>query len=539
MRTSLLAMFFFCLGLATLEAQENSAPLKGVPAAIVKDWSGVWKGTVRNQVDVERSSTFEMQLTVEPADANSLRWQIVYDGEAGKSVRDYQLFVDDAAQGKYTLDEKNGILLPARLLGQTLTFHFSVQDQHLWTSYKFVAGDTPRIEFDLVSSSAVSPTRSGGKGEIPEVTGFSVTSHQQATLLRTGKPAKPAKPDSDAPQTHPLAQWVKMETEAYRGKQDDLYMVNAKVGWYVNGAGKIYKTTDGGEHWTKQLEQPGTYFRCLAFIDEQHGFAGNIGPGYFPGVTDKTPLYETKDGGATWTPVKVDGVVGLCSMQVLREKFINAGNLEERLRLIGVGRVGGPSAMIVSDDLGKTWQTVAVDPSAAMLLDVHFFSRNEGFLAAASDADVSQSNALILSTQDGGKTWKQVWRSQRPFELTWKMSFPNRDVGYVTIQSYNPDPAVSQRFVAKTTDGGVTWSELPVVDDAKVREFGIAFLNEKTGWIGAVPHGFFTNDGGLSWVKADLGAASNKIRLVADGEATVGFAIGTSVYRIQIPRDAG
>jgi photosystem II stability/assembly factor-like uncharacterized protein len=536
MRTSLLATLCFCLGLATLVAQEKPAPLKEVPTAIVKDWSGVWKGTVRNHVDVARSSTFEMQLTVEPVDANSLRWQIVYDGEAGQSVRDYQLLVDDAAQGKYTLDEKNGILLPARLLGQTLTFHFSVQDQHLWTSYKFVAGDTPQIEFDLVSSSAESVTRSGGKDEIPEVTGYSITSRQHATLVRTSNPAKP---DSNALQTHPLTQWVKLETEAYRGKQDDLFMVNAKIGWYVNGAGKIYKTTDGGEHWTKQLEQPGTYFRCLAFVDEQHGFAGNIGPDYFPGVTDKTPLYETKDGGATWTPVKVDGVVGLCSLQVLREKIINAGNLEERMRLIGVGRVGGPSTMIVSDDLGKTWQTVAVDPSAAMLLDVHFFSRNEGFLAAASNADVSQSNALILSTQDGGKTWKQVWRSPRPFELTWKMSFPNRDVGYVTIQSYNPDPAASQRFVAKTTDGGVTWNELPVVDDAKVREFGIAFLNEKTGWIGAVPHGFFTKDGGLSWVKADLGAASNKIRLVPDGESTVGFAIGTNVYRIKIPRDAG
>ncbi len=32
--------------------------------------------------------------------------------------------------------------------------------------------------------------------------------------------------------------------------------VNAQLGWYVNGAGKIYKTTDGGETWLKQLEQP-------------------------------------------------------------------------------------------------------------------------------------------------------------------------------------------------------------------------------------------------------------------------------------------
>ncbi len=79
----------------------------------------------------------------------------------------------------------------------------------------------------------------------------------------------------------------------------------------------------------KQLDKPGTYFRCLAFIDELHGFAGNIGPGYFPNVSDNQPLYETKDGGSTWQPVTtIEGpaVVGLCALQVLREEYVNAGN---------------------------------------------------------------------------------------------------------------------------------------------------------------------------------------------------------------------
>jgi putative heme-binding domain-containing protein len=114
-------------------------------------------------------------------------------------------------------------------------------------------------------------------------------------------------------------------------------------------------------------------------------------------------------------------------MQVLREKFINAGNLDTRIRIIAVGRVGGPTAMIYSDDLGKSWQQVDIRDKAAMAFDVHFFNRNEGIIATASSTDVAKSNAMIIATSDGGKTWTNAWQSTRPFELTWKIAFPTRE----------------------------------------------------------------------------------------------------------------
>ncbi len=86
---------------------------------------------------------------------------------------------------------------------------------------------------------------------------------------------------------------------------------------------------------------------------------------------------------------------------------------------------------------------------------------------------------------------------------------------------------MSERFVAKTDDGGMTWQEVPLVTNPAVREFGIAFLNETTGWVGAMPHGFFTSDGGKNWMKADMGNAVNKIRIIPEGKKTFGFAIGT------------
>ena len=338
-----------------------------------------------------------------------------------------------------------------------------------------------------------------------------------------------------------LRQWTALATEPYPGKQDDIFFVTPELGFYGNGAGKIFRTTDGGAKWEQVFEQKGTFVRCLAFVDEKHGVMGNIGPGYFPGVTDQNPVYRTEDGGTTWTPVQsIEGapVVGLCAFDVVQVPFINAGDLDHRPRIVGVGRVGGPTAYIWSDDLGKSWKQGKIPEIGAMAFDVKFLDEKRGFIASSSHADVAQSNAVILATEDGGATWSQVYRSARPFETTWKFSFPTAEIGYCTIQSYNPDPSASQRFVAKTTDGGKTWSEIPLVDNHKVREFGIAFLDADLGWVGAMPHGFGTTDGGKTWTPVDFGNAVNKIRLVRGKDGVTGYAIGVEIHKLVLPSSA-
>lgn len=329
--------------------------------------------------------------------------------------------------------------------------------------------------------------------------------------------------------------WKKLTTEPFRGKQDDIFFVTPEIGWYVNGSGKIYKTTDGGTTWVKQLDKPGTYFRCLGFLDENHGFAGNIGLDYFPNVSDATPLYETKDGGATWNPVTtITGptVKGLCAIHILRKPFINAGKLDYKTTIFAGGRVGSPAFLLRSDDNGATWQSTDMGADCAMILDVYFRTPEVGILCAGSDADVSKSNALILLTKDGGKTWKKVYQSNRPYEITWKGAFPTEKTGYVTVQSYNPDKTITQRYVAKTTDGGETWSEIPLVSDWAVREFGIGFSDENTGWVGGMQTSYSTTDGGKSWIPVAMGTAVNKIRLLKTPDGLVGYAIGLDVYKL-------
>lgn len=357
-------------------------------------------------------------------------------------------------------------------------------------------------------------------------------------LLAAMEQPPPSSPPAVAPSPYV---WTKLPTERYPGKQDDICFVDDKTGWYANGAGKIHCTTDGGVSWKEQVHMEGTFFRCLAFVDAQRGFAGNIGLDYFPNVKDATPLYGTTDGGATWKPVAIEGdpVVGLCALEVVRTPFVNAGNLDTKVRLVGGGRVGGPAVFVHSEDLGTTWRQTPLPAGCAMVLDVHFLDQKVGFLAAATDANVAESHASILRTEDGGATWKQVYVSARPFELTWKIAFPTRDVGYVTIQNYDPDPESKARFVAKTTDGGKSWIEIPLVTDHAVREFGVAFLDEKTGWVGAMPGGFETRDGGATWQRTSFGNAVNKIRIVRTAKVAKVYALGVELHALEIEPRGG
>lgn len=338
---------------------------------------------------------------------------------------------------------------------------------------------------------------------------------------------------SSAPASNPESTlWRQLPTEPYPGKQDDISFVSPDIGWYGNGAGKLHRTLDGGERWEKLWDQPGTFIRALGFLDERNGFLGNVGIEYYPNVTDTRPLYRTRDGGLSWLPVEAPGieiVAGICGIDIVRERRIFQGATNTAQIIHAAGRVGGPAALLRSVDGGETWRTIDLRAQAGMILDVKFFDARNGLLCAATSDNIEQANALILRTGDGGETWVRAYQSARRFENCWKMSFPSRQIGYATVQNY--EEGATQRVVLKTMDGGATWRELPLVDDARVREFGIGFVTTDWGWVGTSTTGFETRDGGQAWVPVEMGRAVNKIRILRNGARFRAFAIGNQVHR--------
>jgi photosystem II stability/assembly factor-like uncharacterized protein len=170
---------------------------------------------------------------------------------------------------------------------------------------------------------------------------------------------------------------------------------------------------------------------------------------------------------------------------------------------------------------------------AGMILDVFFHDAQNGFVCAASDADTSKAHALILRTSDGGQTWVKAYEGTRLLENCWKMNFPSRRVGYASVQSYSETDA--KRVFIKTTNGGRTWREMPLVEDLAAREFGIGFATEQMGWIGTRQRGYETRNGGRTWEPVAMGEAVNKVRVVTDpdGKRSV-YAIGVNVFKADL-----
>jgi photosystem II stability/assembly factor-like uncharacterized protein len=333
------------------------------------------------------------------------------------------------------------------------------------------------------------------------------------------------------------AAWTKLPSEAYKGKQDDIAFISPDIGWYGNGAGKLFRTVDGGLSWSNVATKPGTFIRALGFIDEKRGFIGNVGTDYYPGVTDKQPLYKTRDGGVTWEAVSALGlekVAGICGIDILPVRRIFQGELQTGHVIHAAGRVGGPAMIMRSEDSGETWRVLDLSKQAGMILDVKFHDALNGFVCASSVSDSGDGEALMLRTTDGGKNWARAYASGRKMENLWKMNWPSRTVGYATVQSYDDDPAKTQRVIIKTSDGGKSWREMPLVKAPKVQQFGIGFVDEKHGWVGTRDTGYETRDGGKTWLPVAFGKAVNKIRITRSGTATRVFAIGVEVHRLDL-----
>lgn len=311
--------------------------------------------------------------------------------------------------------------------------------------------------------------------------------------------------------------WEALPNAPNGPRHDDGYFINENLGWVVNGNGQIWKTTNGGDTWVKQFDKSTVYFRSLGMLDSLYGIAGNLGTDEFGGQTDTNLIYRTTNGGVSWNPINnFIGTKprGVCGLSVVNDSVI-----------YGVGRVRGPVYFLKSVDRGATWVTQNMEQFAADLMDIYFTSVDSGFIVGGNGSPNQNSNGIILRTTDAGNSWANVFTSSQLGEWSWKIDFPSKNIGYVSLQRNSGSPV---NFV-KTTDGGQTWFEKRFTNFNYYVQ-GMGFANDTLGWAGgnSTYTTYETTDGGNTWYDAGFGVRINRFRMLND---SVGYATGRTIYK--------
>lgn len=300
-------------------------------------------------------------------------------------------------------------------------------------------------------------------------------------------------------------------------RYDDVYFINANVGWTAGGWNKmVHHTTNGGQTWTPSgLTGNLKYLRCIEFMDANIGLCGSI-----RGSEQPASLYRTTDGGATWTdiagniPQAVDGVCGLAKAS---ENII-----------YGVGVWSEPAYVIKSTDKGLNWTFIDMSAHASSLIDAYFFDADHGFVTGSKSAEVdgqmTGTGGVILYTDDGGETWTEKFHTDHVSDRVWKIQTPDNKHFYGSIES-----DFGNTRMLRSDDAGQTW-EMVTVDNGYYYIQMIGFIDSLRGWTGGNETLFETKDGGDSWAKIPLGSTYNRFFKINEELA---FMTGRKVYKFE------
>ncbi|MEP6645671.1 MAG: YCF48-related protein [Saprospiraceae bacterium] len=370
--------------------------------------------------------------------------------------------------------------------------------------------------------------------------------------------------------------WIVRDAQKF-SLVNSIQMVNSQVG-YLASTDFIFKTIDGGFHWTSQQDIASDGgITDLHVVNESSLWASlNDGAVYFSdgGVwyaidpklinTNKTlgvwangtgdvwlvgkysSILHSADFGKTWadqipaakeTMFKPNffnefvGMVGASDGTIMRTT--NSGAKWEKLNfsktenfkglemvddnVVVAGSASGK--VFFSENQGNTWSIIG--QNLGPISDLKAFNRYEII--------VTNENGKIYKTTDGGATWNSVYYNVKDHLLA--IDFLDHQRGWASGTNGK---------VLATVDGGETWS---VNYNEKVNKFSdIHFITPLQGWIvssSATDTIWHTNNGGQTWLKNGLPIKTDWQGISFMDQNTGWIAGGSDGYGIVLRTDNG
>lgn len=200
---------------------------------------------------------------------------------------------------------------------------------------------------------------------------------------------------------------------------------------------------------------------ALKFYDNNTGYHSGV---LYNGST--LNIYKTTDGGNNWTSQNS----GFTAQRFMAIEILHPDT---------VFICGNYGKILRTYNGGQNWITVYSDTNV-QLWDIKFVSPDTGFVAGSS--------GTILKTTNKGDNW--IALQSGISNALQGMYFLNSTTGFVS----------GSLIVLKTTDSGVSWTDLNAPGISFEINTDVYFINEMTGWFSTNSGRIVkTTNGGMNW----------------------------------------
>ncbi len=176
-----IGVFMLLLNLLTTQAVEAQNQLFKFP----DDWMGTWEGNLEIHSGSEKVNVIPMTLQIAQTNQEGRYTYFINYGNNEAGLRPYYLIEVDRNNGHFAIDEANGIVIDAYLMGGRLISNFDVMRSSIQSSC-YVLDDI--MHYEIYAGRNISARVSGdtiiGTDTIPVVESFPVTNIQIAQLHR-------------------------------------------------------------------------------------------------------------------------------------------------------------------------------------------------------------------------------------------------------------------------------------------------------------------------------------------------------------------
>jgi photosystem II stability/assembly factor-like uncharacterized protein len=265
--------------------------------------------------------------------------------------------------------------------------------------------------------------------------------------------------------------WTESAPVRADGYASQLTFADPEHGWMLVNEGaamdrdpvQVYRTTDGGAHWSLTAQSPpinsgsdsGIPVACdksgITFASATTGWITS-----YCAVGLSGELLVSRDRGVTWTPQPLPVPVTVCGDTGC---VITGPQFTDGTGFLTVGAYGGAPTLLATRDLGRSWHTVSLPAGYAHKKypypQVEFFDPRHGIVVPGGSQ--GKIGAVFFTTADGGGTWTAVPQGVHFTQLGAAIDFVSPAVGFAWIlggdwQGASPPP------VYETTNSGRTWT---------------------------------------------------------------------------------